>query len=85
MNMFICQCHMEAIVAEKCDDEVELAFWSYGQANKGLTFGDKIKLCFRIFTKGTPYTDMVILNKEEGLKLAKFLKDSFKEKVDKNS
>lgn len=54
------------------DQSYELAFFGYGHV-RTRSFWNKLKQCFRLMKKGTPYADMVILNKAEALKLANFI------------
>lgn len=49
-----------------------LSFYGYGHVRKpGLWW--KLRQCFQILRKGTPYEDMVIMTPEEAQKLADFI------------
>ena len=85
---FKCACSSEAIQVEveknyfemACCTEFNFSFWQEGFSfQKILTFKDKLRWCWQIMTKGIPYTDMVVLNKEEATNLKKFLEEELNE------
>jgi hypothetical protein len=86
-----CDCYSHGIVAEFDDWGIEdnedrkindlcLAFYEYGHNYHKRSIWNRIKNMWHIFRTGTPYTDMVILNKDKSLKLALYILDG----LDKN-
>lgn len=69
-----CECGSEGIMLLKDDGMVELSFFQYGHVGK-LSWRQRLHFCWRILWRGTPYTDMVILSKEEVEKLQTTLKE----------
>lgn len=74
---FECPCGSEALVAEKYSDEEEiyLSIWFRGVgAAKPLDWKGRLRYCWRILTKGSPYGDQLILTPETAVRLSNFLK-----------
>lgn len=78
LGLFRCDCITEGIVVMRLDDDnngcegapfIELAFWQYGQVHIH-NWRYKLRYIWRIITKGTPYTDMVWMRKEQAKDLA---------------
>jgi len=75
---FTCECHIECIVAvgdEEWEDEptgsVELAFWKQGRWGPGLR--QRFRHIWRIFKKGDPYEDFVVLSDSEARRFGAWL------------
>lgn len=75
-----CSCSSEALCLEKDqeDDLLHISIWErgYGRSNK-LTWKQKISYCWRILTKGCPYGDQIVLNKEGRSELIYALVNSY--------
>ena len=72
-----CDCHGEGILVTKYDDEEEMYFsyWREGINPVKLSWRMRLKLCWLTLTKGSFYTDQVILNKEKAMELALWIQD----------
>ena len=69
-----CQCDGEE-VAVGFDPEwpcLDLAFWLHGMP-VGYGLRERVRAAWQVFRRGTPYTDMVILNSKEAAKLRDIL------------
>jgi hypothetical protein len=76
-----CDCHGEAVEFqyESEYNEYYLAFWGCGFGNNkkhGLL--RRIKFAWMLLTKGTLYTDMVVLDEEKARQLADFINETQK-------
>jgi hypothetical protein len=60
-----CACGTEGITVSRCDYSgmIEFGYYGYGIQGGRLTWWNRLRTIWRILTKGTPYNDMVILNK----------------------
>jgi len=65
-KIYKCECHGEAICVETFkedeDKEVIFSFWDMSHYASVMAWPHRLKLIWKIITKGTPYTDMVILD-----------------------
>jgi hypothetical protein len=86
-----CDCHTEGILVEiddfeednlKGNPEVCMAFYEHTPKRLREKFffswKERFKLIWQVLTKGTVYSDMVILNKEKALELVKFIEGAYK-------
>lgn len=77
-SIFIqCQCYGEGISVDYDADDnyYYFAYWSRGLTNRCLGWKEKIRHCWNIIKTGKPFNDEVILNQEDVIKLAEFLKE----------
>ena len=71
VKLIKCDCWSEGISLEfdEIDDKqngIQMAFWKQGfDSSKYMNFKQKIRWCWHILRKGTPWSDMVILGKEQ--------------------
>lgn len=75
-KFYECSCHSGGILLDFSDkefDTIEISFWHQGFYGQVLSLKERIRRCWYILRKGTPYTDMMILNKEISRKLGKDL------------
>lgn len=81
-NIFLkCDCHVEAIEMEYDPEynEYYLAFWGCGFGNnKKHSLKQRIRFAWKLLTKGTLYTDMVVLDATKVNELAKFINETQK-------
>jgi len=71
-----CECHscrLQLYAHSSMQGRVEIAFWTVGHNGHGYSLWDKLRLLWRILTKGHAYSDMVILSPEEITHLLEFL------------
>ena len=78
LGLFRCDCITEGIVVMKLDDDsndckgapfIELAFWQCGHVHIH-DWRYRLRNIWQIITKGTPYTDMVWMRREQAKALA---------------
>lgn len=74
-KFFQCSCYSHSLLVEKNEDMAAISFFSRGFDGYKLGFWQRIKWCFRILFKGFPYTDMVLLKKDQIRQLVKFLNE----------
>ena len=78
---FHCGCGGEMIVIEVDKDPdfpfVQLAFYDLGHQGNLLSWKHRLRCIWRVLTKGTPYSDMVILYPGEWEKFRQFIIDNF--------
>ena len=86
-----CECHTEGLVIEEdFDHEYKpfhifyISFWSYGRGGHRLGLWDKLRYCWKIFTTGSPYGDMIVLHRDKALELAKYLQERSEKSDPKN-
>jgi hypothetical protein len=84
-----CDCGTEGIALEVddydygCKDgtslplDLYISFYNMGFQGRTFRFKDKLRLLWRIITKGTPYTDMVCLNKTSAQKVVDFIQTRY--------
>jgi hypothetical protein len=77
-KFYECDCTCEGIMMsyeiDDPDPVIDLAFYTIGfDSSKILTFKDKLRWCWHILIKGTPWSDMVILNQKQAKELGKDL------------
>lgn len=72
-----CSCESETVLLQKFngEDEIYLCLLSRGLNVKRYNFIDKIRHIWQIITKGSPYTDEIVLDKKRASQLAKYLKE----------
>lgn len=69
----LCDCRSEVLVIDY-DKEVSCAdLCIYKSVNIYLSFWQKMRMIFRILTKGTPYSDQIILSKKQLLEVKEFI------------
>ena len=68
-----CSCYGEEIGVDFDEDPVPqtmLAFWQHGfEGQQPLAASQRLRWALQVLFKGKPYTDMVLLNQEETVKL----------------
>lgn len=71
----MCDCHSHALYVEKFEDEEEvcISLFELGYTGKTMTWTERLRWCYRIIIHGHPWTDSVILNKENQTQLKNFL------------
>jgi len=76
----MCECYSHALFVEKFHDEpeVSISLFERGYDGKQIGFVERLRWCWRILTKGHPWTDSVILNKDNQKHLSDFLNESLK-------
>lgn len=74
-QFLICSCKSHALLVEKFTDEesVYLSIFERGLRGRILPWTERIRWCWQILTKGSPWSDSVILDNEEKKRLRKFL------------
>ncbi len=88
-----CECGDEAIqiqtdtteCVDKDNNKVSLldfyfAIFYFGKQKHALRLKDKLRYCWRIFSKGSPYGDQIILNEQEATKLVNFIQNKIGQK-----
>jgi len=72
----VCDCKNEVLVLEY-DHEYDLAelsiYDNLSSCNHKMSFWQKFRYIYQILTKGRPYSDQIILNKEQIKHLSNFL------------
>lgn len=71
-----CDCHTEGVEMEHDSEynQYYLAFWGSGFGNnKKHSFLKRCKFAWTLITKGTLYTDMVVLDETKASELADFI------------
>ena len=71
-----CACYSELLLLEydKGEDLIEVSIWNH-QYDQPLSIKDRIRYCWQILTKGEPYGDQIILNRESVDELVNFFLD----------
>ena len=71
-NYFNCDCGTETLACEVFDEERQFyfSFWAHGRGSWKFSWMDRFKAVWYILTKGHPYTDGIILNREDAVELA---------------
>ena len=72
LKVIKCSCWGEIITVEidkEDDDLTYLAVWSSYTSNPVMGLKERIRWVWHLLVTGQPYTDMVVLNKEERSKL----------------
>ena len=71
----LCDCNSHALFVEKFKDEEEVyvSLFERGLNGRKLSSTEKLRWCWQILRHGTPWTDFVILNKENQKSLTEFL------------
>jgi len=74
-KFIMCACQSESILLEKyCNEqEIYLSLFGRGLNVKRYTFRDKLRHIWQILTKGSPYTDEIVLTSDKAEELAKAL------------
>jgi hypothetical protein len=70
-----CDCGGETLSAEIDDGELILSIYSLDWR---YTFWHKIKLIWHILRTGKPYTDQIVLSKENAFVLRKYIEEKYK-------
>ena len=75
-KFLICECSEHGLLIEKFEDEEEVCISLFERGLKGrtLSFSERLRWCWHILRCGRPWSDYIILNKENTEKLAKFIK-----------
>lgn len=61
-----CSCGSEILILDKWDEEICLSIWDNGYAcDNRLSISQRIRWCWQIITKGRPFTDQMVLDKEK--------------------
>lgn len=71
-KFIMCSCQSESILIEKYsgEEEIYISLFGRGLNLKRYNFKDKLRHIWQIITKGTPYTDEIVLNKDSAKELA---------------
>ena len=67
-----CTCGTEMIRAEYDDGELILAVYSYAFSDR-ITIKERLRHILYIIKHGTPFCDMIILNREDTIRLKKMI------------
>jgi hypothetical protein len=81
-----CECytHEMSVYSDEDNNEcIEFAYWQRGKHEQPWTWKTRIKTIWDILTTGNPYSDMIILNQENALKLKNTI-ELFLEKNNRN-
>jgi hypothetical protein len=82
-----CTCFTEGLLVEVdkefgSEDLIYFTYWSIGFGDpRGLSWKNRIRFCWRVLTKGKPYSDMVCLKKEQIHELIRYLNPLLKKKA----
>tara|TARA_R110000851_G_C12862162_1_gene544061 strand:+ start:19 stop:381 length:363 start_codon:yes stop_codon:yes gene_type:complete len=73
-----CSCYTEGLLAEYDEDDelYYISFLGQGPENFILSWRNRIRHIWKVFVSGRPYSDQVILSKEEARKLIIFFCDN---------
>ena len=75
-DLFIrCTCNEEGLSIEPDyeDNSFYLSFWQRGLSDtRYLTFKDKLRWCWNIFTKGKPFNDEIIISSKEAIEICEY-------------
>lgn len=76
-KFIMCACQSESILLEKyCNEqEIYLSLFGRGLNVQRYTFKDKLRHIWQILTKGSPYTDEIVLSSQKAKELADALND----------
>lgn len=71
-KFIMCSCHSESILVEKHanEDEIYLSLFGRGLNVERYSFKDKLRHIWQIITKGSPYSDEIVLNRDTAKELA---------------
>lgn len=81
-SMFLmCDCNSHALFVEKFkgEPEVYISLFERGYDGKQMSLFERLRWCWRILTHGHPWTDSVILSKDNQKLLTDFINESSKE------
>jgi hypothetical protein len=77
-----CSCHGEALTIEPVyrDHDFYFSYWKQGFGDfHNLSFKQRLRWCWQLLTKGAPYTDFVIVNADDALKMSRYILDHYEE------
>ena len=83
-KFILCDCKTEGILLSE-DEEVNLmylSFFQYGYNPTKMSLYLKLRYCWQVLSKGKPFNDNIILNKENSKELVKEL-NKFNKKPNK--
>lgn len=70
-----CSCHSEGFYINYEEEGLYyVSFFSLGYRSGELSFWNKLRWVWHILSKGKPFDDQVVLNKEEAKKIADFIR-----------
>lgn len=71
----ICDCNQHGLLIEKFKDEEEVyvSLFERGINGRKLSWKEKFRWCWQILRHGSPWTDFVIINKENQKELKDFI------------
>lgn len=71
-KFIMCSCHSESVLVEKHanEDEIYLSLFGRGLNVQRYNLKDRIRHIWQILTKGSPYTDEIVLSRESAKELA---------------
>ena len=74
-QFIICDCNAHGLWVEKFDDVegVYINLFERGVDGKKLPILERLRWCWRILSKGHPWTDMIVLDKNKQKELGEFL------------
>lgn len=76
-KFLMCECYSHALFIEKYehDEEVSISLFERAFNNRVLSWKERIRWCLHILKTGLPWTDYVLLSKENQKSLKEFLQD----------
>lgn len=77
-QFLICECHSHALLVEKFEDEDELnlSLFERGLDGRKLSIKERFRWCWQILRYGHPWSDHIILSKDNQKVLRKFLEET---------
>lgn len=61
-----CSSHLlEIDTSFRMDNEINFSIWELGRNTDKMSIRERIRWCWRILTKGSPWSDSVILDEEQ--------------------
>lgn len=79
----MCDCNKHTLQAsyDKECDIIEISLWSCYIDNRIYGLKERLRWCWNILWTGNPWSDFIILNKENALKLSNFIKEKLMNKI----
>lgn len=76
----MCSCYGEGLYIEnnKECETIDISFFRRGFSGALLSWRERVRWCWNILSKGTPYTDELMLNMEEAKKVKEWLNSNVK-------
>lgn len=70
----MCDCYSHCLFVEKDDEDNHffISLFERGTDGRKMSWKERLRWCFYILTKGTPFTDMIVIDSKKAKELAEF-------------